>query len=87
VPWYGRAWSTPTDDPHARNISGARYGSAAEPTSAQAIGLLIANGRRWDAVEQSPWTAYRNETCTDAYGCVTSWRELYVDDAASLKLR
>ena len=87
VPWYGRAWSTPSDDPHARNISGAKYGGVAEPTYAQAVDLLATYGRRWDAVEQAPWTAYRRQTCTAAYGCVTSWRELYVDDAASLRLR
>jgi spore germination protein YaaH len=87
VPWYGRAWSTPTNDLHAPNISGSRYGGTAEPPYAQAADLLAAYGRRWDAVEQAPWTAYRKRTCTAAYGCVTSWRELYVDDAKSLKLR
>jgi spore germination protein YaaH len=87
VPWYGRAWSTTTNDPHARNISGTKYGDVAEPTYAQAAELLAAYGRRWDAVEQSPWTAYRKVTCSAAYSCVSSWRELYFDDAASLKLR
>ena len=87
VPWYGRAWSTPIDDPHAKNISGTKYGGVAEPSYAQAVDLIAAYGRRWDSVEQAPWTAYRRETCTPAYGCVSSWRELYVDDAASLKLR
>ncbi|HEY3190770.1 MAG TPA: SH3 domain-containing protein, partial [Solirubrobacteraceae bacterium] len=87
VPWYGRAWSTSTNDLHAPNISGSRYGGTAEPPYAQAADLLAAYGRRWDAVEQAPWTAYRKRTCTAAYGCVTSWRELYVDDAKSLKLR
>ena len=87
VPWYGRAWSTPSDDPHAKNISGARYGRVAEPTYSQAVSLLGTFGRRWDAVEASPWTAYHKETCTAGAGCVMSWRELYVDDAASLKLR
>ena len=87
VPWYGRAWSTPTNEPHARNISGPRYGRVAEPTYEQAYPLLASYGRRWDPIEQTAWTTYRRETCTPAYGCVTSWRELYVDDAASLKLR
>ena len=87
VPYYGRAWSTPSNAPHARNISGTEYGGVAEPVYAQAVDLVAAYGRRYDAVEQSPWTAYRKETCTAKYGCVTSWRELYYDDAASLKLR
>ena len=48
--------------------------------------LVELHGRRYDTVEQAPWTAYRKQTCTSSYGCVTSWRELYYDDAASLKL-
>ena len=87
VPWYGRAWSTPTDRVHGRTLSSAKYGHAAEPTYTQAFGLLRAFGRRWDAVEGSPWTAYRKQTCTPTYGCVTSWRQLYIDDATSLRLR
>jgi spore germination protein YaaH len=86
VPWYGRAWSTPNDAPHARNMSGSTYGTVAEPTYSDAAPLLRAYGRRWDPVEQSPWTAYRKRICRRA-GCITTWRELYVDDAASLGLR
>ncbi|HUR06055.1 MAG TPA: glycosyl hydrolase family 18 protein, partial [Nonomuraea sp.] len=87
VPYYGRAWSTSTDRLNATSISGTKYGGTAEPTYSQAFDLVAQNGRRWDAVEQAPWTAYRKQTCTSTYGCVTSWRELYYDDAASLKLR
>ena len=87
IPYYGRAWSTASDALHARSISGAKYGGVASPTYAQAIDLAQASGRRWDSVEQSPWTAYRRQTCTAAYGCVSSWRQLYYDDAASLRRR
>ena len=38
-------------------------------------------------MEQSPYVVYRRQNCTDAYGCVTSWRQVYYDDGASLKLR
>ena len=87
VPYYGRAWSTPSDAPNASNISGTKYGASAEPTYRQAADLVAQYGRRWDSVEQAPWTAYRKQTCTSTYGCVTAWRELYYDDAASLRLR
>jgi spore germination protein YaaH len=87
VPYYGRAWSTSSNALHAKNISGTKYGGSAEPSYAQAIDIATANGRRWDSVEQAPWTAYRKQTCTSQYGCVTSWRELYYDDAQSLKLK
>jgi putative cell wall-binding protein len=49
--------------------------------------LVAENGRRWDPAEEAPWTAYRRETCTATYGCVTAWRQLWFDDAESLKLR
>jgi spore germination protein YaaH len=87
VPYYGRAWSTATSSLHGRTLSTAKYGGSAEPTYAQAVQLVAANGRRYDSVEEAPWTAYRKKTCTAAYGCLTSWRQLYYDDAASLRLR
>jgi spore germination protein YaaH len=87
VPYYGRAWSTSSDKLNASTLSGAKYGYPASPTYGQVMDLVAAHGRRYDSVEQSPWTAYRKQTCTSTYGCVTSWRELYYDDAASLRLR
>ncbi|MEO8272532.1 MAG: glycosyl hydrolase family 18 protein [Chloroflexota bacterium] len=87
VPYYGRAWSTSSDTLNATNISGTKYGGSSAPTYSQAYDLVAQYGRRWDAVEQAPWVAYRKQTCTSTYGCVTAWRELYYDDAASLKLR
>ena len=38
-------------------------------------------------MEQSPYVAYRRQNCTSTYGCVTSWRQVYYDDGASLKAR
>jgi len=87
VPYYGRAWSTSSDQVNASTLAGAKYGYPASPTYSQASDLVATYGRRYDSVEQAPWTAYRKQTCTSAYGCVTSWRELYYDDAASLRLR
>ena len=87
IPYYGRAWSTASDALHARTLSPPKYGGSAAPFYADAVAIANANGRRWDSVEQSPWTAYRKQTCTPAYGCVTSWRQLYYDDATSLKRR
>ncbi|HUQ42953.1 MAG TPA: glycosyl hydrolase family 18 protein [Candidatus Limnocylindria bacterium] len=87
MPYYGRAWSTSSSTLHAKNISGTKYGGSAEPSYAQAVDIVAAYGRRWDSVEQAPWTAYRKQTCSTQYGCVSAWRQLYYDDAASLKLR
>ncbi|MEO5705376.1 MAG: glycosyl hydrolase family 18 protein [Candidatus Limnocylindrales bacterium] len=87
IPYYGRAWSTSSDNLNASTLSLSKYGSSSAPTYGEAMDLVAQYGRRWDSVEQTPWTAYRKQTCTGAYGCVTSWRELYYDDAASLRLR
>ncbi len=84
VPYYGRAWSTETDKVRSKNISGTKYGTSATALYETAIGLAAEHGRRWDATEKTPWTVYRKETCTTTYGCVTSWRQLYYDDAQSL---
>lgn len=87
VPYYGRAWSTSSNALNAKNISGTQYGASSAPTYSQVVAFVDAYGRRYDAVEQTPWTTYTKQTCTSTYGCVTSWRELYYDDAASLRLR
>jgi spore germination protein YaaH len=86
VPYYGRAWSTASDSVNASTLDPTRYGSSAAPTYAQAMDQVALHGRRYDSVEQAPWTAYRKQTCTST-GCLTAWRELYYDDAASLRLR
>ena len=87
VPYYGRAWSTASNAVNAPTLAPAKYGAPAAPTYVQAADLVAQHGRRYDSVEQAPWTAYQKQTCTATYGCNTSWRELYYDDAASLRLR
>ncbi|HXI44917.1 MAG TPA: glycosyl hydrolase family 18 protein, partial [Candidatus Acidoferrales bacterium] len=87
IPYYGRAWSTSSNGLHATNISGTKYGASATSNYANAVSLVAQYGRRWDAIEGAPWTAYQKQTCTTTYGCVTSWRELYYDDATSLGMR
>jgi spore germination protein YaaH len=82
VPYYGRAWSTNGDALHAPNISGSTYGSSVTAVYTTAVDLAAQHGRRYDSVEQAPWTAYHNDGCTG-----TCFRSLYYDDAASLKLR
>jgi spore germination protein YaaH/flagellar hook assembly protein FlgD len=87
VPYYGRAWSTSTDTLNASNISGAKYGASVTVLYETARDLAITNGRRYDPIEGVAWTAYRRETCTSTYGCVTSWRQVYYEDAVSLKAK
>ncbi len=82
LPWYGRAWSTTSSAPNGTNQSGATYGYSTTPSYAIAAEMAAANGRRYDNVEQSAWTAYYG-----TYGTTPSWRELYYDDAQSLGAR
>jgi spore germination protein YaaH/flagellar hook assembly protein FlgD len=87
VPYYGRAWSTDTDLVHARNISGTKYGSSAAVIYTSALPFFTTYGKAYETTEQVAWTAYRRETCTSTYGCVTSWRQLYIDDARAVRAK
>ena len=87
VPYYGRAWSTDSDDFHANNISGTKYGSSTTVVYSTAVDYLAEHGRRYDSTEGVAWTAYRRENCTSTYGCVTPWRQLYIDDAQALRAK
>jgi spore germination protein YaaH len=88
LPWYGRAWSTTTSAVNApTRDNGTKYGHSTAVNYESLTDLVDQHGRRWDPVEQSPYVVYKRENCTPSYGCVTTWRQLYYDDAASLKLR
>jgi spore germination protein YaaH/flagellar hook assembly protein FlgD len=87
IPWYGRAWSTAGNGPRSKNTSGAKFGYSTAVNYETVADLVKTYGRRWDPVEASPYIVYRRQNCTAAYGCVTSWRQVYYDDAASLKQR
>jgi spore germination protein YaaH/flagellar hook assembly protein FlgD len=87
VPYYGRAWSTQTDAVNSKNISGAKYGSSNTAIYTTAIEYAAEHGRRWDGREYGPYVVYHRENCTPTYGCVNPWRQLYYDDAQSLRLK
>ncbi len=87
VPWYGRAWSTVSDELNARTQTGTKYGPTAAVAYAQAVAAGATYGARWDGREHVSWFAYRRENCTKAYGCVTSWRQVYYDDDRALRLK
>ncbi|HYN49230.1 MAG TPA: glycosyl hydrolase family 18 protein, partial [Candidatus Nanopelagicales bacterium] len=87
IPYYGRAWSTVSDAVNAQTRTGAKYGYSVAVNYATAVELAAEHGRRYDGREVSAWVAYRKESCTATYGCVTTWRQLYYDDAATLRAR
>ena len=82
VPYYGRAWSTTSDALHAPTRPGSStYGYSSSVLYTTAVDHATAKGRRWDATEQVPWSAYEWQYCTT---CPTTWRQLYYDDVESL---
>lgn len=87
IPYYGRAWSTVSDGPRAKTRTGTKYGPSASVTYANAVQLARQHGRRYDSRESSAWVAYRRRNCSATYGCVTTWREVYYDDAQSLRAK
>jgi spore germination protein YaaH len=87
VPYSGRAWSTTSGALNATNVSGTKYGTSTSVVYGTAAILLAEHGRRWDPMEQVAWAAYKRQNCTTTFGCVTAWRQLYVDDVAALKAK
>ena len=84
LPWYGIAFSTPSNAPNAYNQSGdacpgSTFLAATSVTYSSAAALAATNGHFYDSVEQSAWTAYQLGD-----GACQTWRELYFDDAQSL---
>ena len=84
LPYYGRAWSTVSSAPNSKNQSGTKYGASVTVTYVDAVGVAATNGQQYDPLERSAFSVYQRQNCTTTYGCVTSWRELYFDDAQSL---
>jgi spore germination protein YaaH/flagellar hook assembly protein FlgD len=87
LPYYGRAWSTTTSADRSPNQSGSKYGTSNAVTYSDAAALVKVYGRLYDSTEQVAWFRYQRKTCTTTYGCVTSWRQVYFDDAQALKAR
>ncbi len=86
IPYYGRAWSTVSGARNARTRDGAAYGYSVAVTYDKAVAVAAQYGRRYDNREVSAWVAYRKQTCTSGT-CTTTWRQLYYDDAPTLRAR
>lgn len=84
LPWYGRAWSTQSDEAGTRTRRSERFISPSTASYAVAVPRAASAGRRYDRVQASAWSAYRSRACHD---CPLSWRQLWFDDADSVRAK
>lgn len=81
MPWYGRAWSTRTDEPGSRTRGGDRFIDPSTAFYRVSVPRAATAGREWDAKQGSAWSVYRSRACDT---CPESWRQLWYDDVDSV---
>ncbi|MGD8685006.1 MAG: glycosyl hydrolase family 18 protein, partial [Chloroflexota bacterium] len=81
LPWYGRAWSTRSDEPGSRTRKSERYIPPSTATYRTSVPRAASAGRRYDREQASAWTVYRSRSCAT---CPLSWRQLWYDDVDSM---
>ncbi len=86
LPWYGRAWSTTSPQPHADTRSGARWPVSVTINYDDAILQAARTGRLYDEVEQSAWSLYPSKL-TDCQACRVTWRQLWYDDVDATRAK
>jgi spore germination protein YaaH len=84
LPWYGRAWSTDSDQFGAGTLDQQTFGGSTTVEYADAVARAIENGRQWEPISASAWTVYRFRNCA---GCAETWRQLWYDDVDSMLLK
>ena len=63
MPWYGRAWSTRTDEPDSRTRQGERFIDPSTAFYRVSVPRAASAGREWDAKQGSAWSVYRSRAC------------------------
>ncbi len=81
MPWYGRAWSTRSDEPDSRTRRSERYLDPSTAFYRVSAPRAAAAGRQWDQRQGSAWSVYRSRACET---CPISWRQLWYDDVDSV---
>ncbi|MFV2062572.1 MAG: glycoside hydrolase family 18 protein [Chloroflexota bacterium] len=80
LPWYGRAWSTESDQEGAATVSGRGIDGSANVPYAVAVEFATKSGRRFEPDQVSAWTAYPSRKCAT---CDSVWRQVWYDDPDS----
>jgi spore germination protein YaaH len=86
LPWYGRAWSTVSAQPHADTRGGARFPSSVTINYDDAIRQAQRTGRLYDDVEESAWSLYPSKVA-DCQACRVTWRQLWYDDVDATRAK
>ena len=81
MPWYGRAWSTRTDEPDSRTRGGERFVDPSTAFYRVSVPRAAIAGREWDQQQGSAWSVYRSQACDT---CPEGWRQLWYDDVDSV---
>ena len=63
LPWYGRAWSTKTDDPDSKTRKSDRYIQPSTATYSVSVPRAASAGRRYDPRQASAWSVYGSRAC------------------------
>jgi hypothetical protein len=84
LPWYGRAWSTRTDEPDSRPRKSDRYIQPSTATYSVSVPRAASAGRRYDPRQASAWSVYGSRACAT---CPFSWRQLWYDDVDSVRAK
>ena len=77
LPWYGRAWTTKTPNASSPTRSGSTIMTPATPNYEQALAIARLNGRNYDPVAATAWSAYVVKACAT---CPETWRQVWYDD-------
>jgi spore germination protein YaaH len=85
LPYYGNVWSTYSGKLNSKTRSGSSaYGYPGSVVYANAKDLAAIHGRLWNDIEKVPWTRWQARMCSS---CPLTWRQLYYEDAQSLRLK
>ncbi len=77
LPWYGRAWTTKGPEESSPTRSGRDLTGPGFSWYEDAVAIARANGRNWEPVSASAWTAYVRKACDT---CPEAWRQVWYDD-------
>jgi spore germination protein YaaH len=85
LPYYGNVWSTIDSKLNSRTRPGSStYGYPGSVVYSTARGIAATHGRLWNDIEKVPWTRWQTRMCSS---CPLTWRQLYYEDAESLRLK